>query len=237
MADKPRPWTVLQNDPIEKLSANVWTVEGPIPNMSLTRRMTLIKREDGRVVIHNAIALSDEQMGEIERWGEPSELIVPNGWHRMDANAYTQRYKKLRVYCAKQALDRVSQQVRVHGHWADFGAESRLRVLPLDGAEASGEATFVVREESGVTLVFNDVFFNHPHVQGAEGTMMRLLGSTGGPKVTAVAKWMMISDRSQFAATLVTLANIRDLKTLIPGHGTPVTADASKVLAQVAVRV
>lgn len=237
MADKPRPWTVLDNDPIERLSDNVWSVEGPLPGMSLKRRMTLIKRADGRIVVHNAIALSEEQMAELERWGEPAEMIVPNAWHRLDANAWTQRYKKIRVYCAKQAVNRVSEQVRVHGNWAEFATDANVRVLPLDGADSSGEATFIVTDSSGTTLVFNDVFFNHPHVSGGAGTVMKLLGSTGGPRVTTVAKWLMLSDRSQFAATLVTLANLPHLKTLIPGHGKPVLTDAAKVLAEAAVRV
>jgi hypothetical protein len=237
MAEKPRPWTVLDNEPIEQLSANLWTVGGALPGMSLKRRMTLIRRPDGRIVIHNAIALDDASMEQIERWGEPAELIVPNAWHRLDANAYTQRYKRLRVFAAKQAVDRVSEQVRVHGTWQDFAADKTVSARPLPGAERSGEAAFVVHDQGKTTLVFNDVFFNHPHVEGSMGVVMRLLGSTGEAKVTRVAKWLMLSDASEFAATLVQLANLPGLSALIPGHGTPVLSNAAATLARAATRV
>lgn len=236
MATSARPWTVLSHGSIEKLSSRLWTVSGTLPDMPLQRRMTVVRRDDDSLLIHSAIALDEDSMRELEAWGTPAQLIVPNGWHRLDAGAYLARYPKLRVYCPRAAMARVQEAVRVHGAVEDMPSDSVVSARMIDGL-SSGEAVFIVRDENGVALVFNDLLFNHQHVAGAQGFVMRMLGSTGGPKVTRVAKTMMVSDRSAVAKELVELANLPKLYALVPGHGDVVTEGSSRVLASVALRV
>ena len=52
-----------------------------------------------RRFIHNAIAVDDRTRAEIEAWGRPRWLLVPNGWHRLDAGAFAARYDDLEVLC------------------------------------------------------------------------------------------------------------------------------------------
>ena len=82
-------WTVLEHRPIEKVANNLWRVSGLMG--SVQRQMTLARMRDGRVVVNNAIALDAASMAELEAWGEPSVLVVPNGFHRQDAALWTQR--------------------------------------------------------------------------------------------------------------------------------------------------
>src|SRR5258706_9731519 len=91
-------WTVLKHRPIEKLEPNLWRVEGDLP-WSGTRVMTIVKLASGGLVIHNGIALEEDAMKEIEAFGTPEVLIVPNGFHRLDAKVYKDRYPKLKVLC------------------------------------------------------------------------------------------------------------------------------------------
>src|SRR5882757_7923482 len=92
MAKANTDWNVKWHGPIERLAENLWWVQGAIPNMSLKRTMVIVRLSDGRLVIHNGIALGAEAMEEIERWGRPAFLLVPNGIHRLDAPAYKRRY-------------------------------------------------------------------------------------------------------------------------------------------------
>src|SRR5690606_38404699 len=80
-----------EHGPLERLEDNLWRVEGALPNMALRRVMTVVRMADGRLVIHSAIALPDELMAQIEAWGRPSYLLVPNAYHRLDAPAYKAR--------------------------------------------------------------------------------------------------------------------------------------------------
>lgn len=233
MAETPRPWTVLPHGTLEKLSDRVWTVSGALPAMPLERRMTLIKRPDGRVIVHSAMALDDASMREIEAWGEPAELVVPNGWHRLDAHAYTQRYPKIRVFCPREAKARVGELVRVHGSVDELARDEAVEVVAIDGV-STGEVVLAARDERGCALVFNDLLFNHKHAEGAQGLVMRLLGSTGGPRVTRVARLAMVSSTALVAKALVELANRRGLYAAIPGHGDVIASATAQTLATVA---
>ena len=71
----PRPWTVDRHDPIEKLAENLWEVEGDLPGMGLRRRMTVVRLGDGRLVVHNAIALEESSQKQLEAWGEVSHRL------------------------------------------------------------------------------------------------------------------------------------------------------------------
>ena len=65
-------WTVLPHQPIEKLTDNLWRVNGRLPKGETQRQMVLARMGDGRVVVHNAIALDAAEMAELEAWGTPS---------------------------------------------------------------------------------------------------------------------------------------------------------------------
>ncbi len=72
-------WTVLKNNPIEKLSENLWRVVGFLPDGKTQRVMTLARMKNGKVLVHNPIALDEAQMKEIEGWGAPTTILVPGG--------------------------------------------------------------------------------------------------------------------------------------------------------------
>src|SRR5512142_3393143 len=100
-------WEVHPHRPLEKLEENLWRVEGDLPGNNGTRVMTIVKLKDGRLLIHNAIALEEEQMKEIEAFGEPALLVVPNGYHRLDAKVFKKRYPKMKVIAPEGAKKKV----------------------------------------------------------------------------------------------------------------------------------
>src|SRR5690349_19124776 len=113
-------WKVLEHSPIEELATNLWRVEGSLPGMPLRRVMTLVKREDGDLVVHNAIAVDDASLARIEAWGRPRWLIVPNGWHRLDAPAWKARFPDLRVLTPAGSRKKVEEVIHVDGGYEDF---------------------------------------------------------------------------------------------------------------------
>jgi hypothetical protein len=224
---------VLPYTPIVRLEDNLWTVEGEVPRMPIRRRMTVIRLADGRLVIHSAMALHEEDMAAIEAWGPPSILIVPSDYHRMDAPRFKERYPDLQVFCPGPCAGRVSQVIAPDGHYGGLPDDFTMRCEALDGVK-SGEAVFIVRSEERVTLVFNDALFNHPHTPGLKGLVGRLVGSTGGARVTPVMRLFVVSDRRALRAHLHRLSRLDGLHRLVPGHGDVVDEDAAGVLASVA---
>jgi hypothetical protein len=225
-------WTVLPHGPIEKLSERLWRVEGKLDPMC--RVMAIAKRSDGTLVVHNGIALGDAEMAEIDAWGKVSAILVPNGYHRLDAKVFAQRYPDARVLCPAGAKKKVAQVVPVAGAYEDLGADANVELVTLRGTKER-EGVMIVRGTGGTSLVFNDAIFNMPHGPGVTGFVLRrLTDSTGGPKVSRVMKWLVIADKPAFRAHLEELATLPDLQRIVVSHHETITDDAAGTLARVA---
>ena len=234
MAKVNNDWRVLRHGPIEKLDNNIWCVTGSLPGMSLKRVMTLVRLDDGRLVIHSAVALDEGAMAEIEAWGRPAILLVPNAYHRLDAPAYLARYPDLEVYCPRGSRKKVEEVVRVQSSYDDFPENPTIALDHLDGVR-NVEGVMKVRSSSGSTLVFNDAVFNMPHGRGVPGFIFRhITGSTGGPRVTRLFRMMAVKDKAAFRDNLQRLAGTPELKRIIVSHHEPITDRPAEILHQIA---
>lgn len=229
-------WTVLPHDDILELGPDLWVVDGRTPTAPFRRRMTLARRADGRVVVHNFMALRDEAMAKIEAWGEPAELLVPGAYHLLDADLFRQRYPSAKVYCPAGARHKVEEVLPVDADYRRVASDNRVFVEHLDGTDER-EGYLRVREEGGaMNVVFNDLVFNLPkRLPGLRGWIYaRLLGAGGGPKVTRMARWLLVDDPGEVRTQLQRLAGLPNLRRIIVSHGNLIDRAASDVLLRVA---
>jgi hypothetical protein len=230
----PRPWTVLPHKPIAHLEPNLWEVEGTLEGIPMNRRMVLLRRPDGTVLVHNAIAADEATMREIDAWGRIATIVVPSGDHRLDAHAFHVRYPDAKVVCPALSAAKVRDVLPVDGDYGTIPAGDDLRVETLDGAK-SGEAVFVVTSPGQrVTLIFNDAIFNLPHQPGFKGLILRTLGSSGGPRITPFFRFAISSDTAALRAHVGRLASIEGLRRFIPAHGDMIEDDPAGVLRAIA---
>ena len=122
--------------------------------------------EDGSLVVHNAIALSDDEMKELEAWGKPAWLIVPNGGHRMDSRIWKQRYPNLKVVAPPGAKTKVEEIVKVDETKPAFDDTVRYEVL--DGTKER-EGVLRVLGDGKSSLVFCDGIMNNRKLAGFGG--------------------------------------------------------------------
>src|SRR6185369_9988190 len=92
-------WRVLPHRPLAQLSERVWRLEGDLEGMPMRRVMTIARRGDGGLVVHNAIAADAPTMAAIAKLGEIRALVVPNGFHRLDAKVFHDRFPAAQVIC------------------------------------------------------------------------------------------------------------------------------------------
>lgn len=230
-------WKVQPHGPLEKFGENLWRIEGSLEGMALKRVMTLARLDDGGLVIHNAIPLEEELMKEIESFGSPTYLVVPNGYHRLDAPVFKQRYPNAKVICPTGATEKVGEVIGVDLTYADFQKNGRVTFEELDGTKAA-EGVMIVHDEEGTSLVFNDAIFNMPHGSGIAGFVFRhITASTGGPRVSRLLKWLVLKDKSAFVAHLNRLAKTPNLKRIIVSHHEVIDQDPAGVLSRVAAEV
>ena len=230
-------WRVLEHGQGEQLEDNLWVVEAPLPNMAMNRRMVVARSRAGGLLLHSAIAMDEAGMQWLESLGEPQVLVVPNGWHRMDAARYKARYPQLRVICPKGSRKRVEQRVSVDGFYGDglpSEGDDSIRLVDLEGLRRR-EGVVVVRSGENVSLTFNDALFNLAHMPGLFGLVYgRLLGNTGGAKVTLLARLFVISNKKAYRAQLERFASDPNLCRVLVAHGDTIDDDASAVLKKVA---
>ena len=237
MAKANEGFKVLDHGPIVRLDEGLWRVEGSLEGMPLKRVMTVAKRGDGLLVIHNAIALRDAEMKELESFGPVGFIVVPNGWHRLDAPAFKKRYASAKIVCPPGARKKVEEVVPVDLVYEDFPADEHVTLRALAGVKAA-EGVMTVKTPSGTTLVFNDAIFNMPHLSGMQGFLLKYVTqSSGGPRVSRLFRLFGIKDKAAYRADLESLAATPGLVRIIVSHHETIEADAANVLRSVAASV
>lgn len=212
------PWQVLPHGPLEPLADNLWRVQGSLRRMSLKRVMTVVRRTDGTLVIHSAIALEEAAQRQLEALGTPAFLLVPNHLHRLDAPAYKRRYPSLRVFAPRGSREAVQQVVPVDGTYEDFPADDTVRLETLHGV-AEGEGAMLVRSNDGTSVVLNDAVFNMDRKTDPLGWLFTtLMGSAPGPRVSRLGRLMLVKDRAALRADLERYAALPGLVRLIVSH-------------------
>lgn len=222
-------WTVLEHGPLVRLADNLWHVTGglPPPFQWTTRGMVIAKRRDGDLLIHNAIALDDESMSQLESLGEPRYVVVPNRGHRLDCAIYKKRYPRSQVLCPLGALKAVARIVEVAGTYDDYPADDDVTLEYIAGTRPV-EGMLGVRSDDGLTLVFNDLLHNvHKLDPGIVSLLYRFVLGLGRERanVHRVLARLMVSDRRMFRTELERFADIRDLRRVIVAHGDPAVID------------
>ena len=226
-------WKSFQNDPLEELAPNLWRVEGALPKMSLRRQMIIVRTDSGQLLIHNAICSDDETQRQIEALGSIRWIAVPNAFHRIDAARYKARYPEAKIICPRGARRKVEQRVAVDATYDELDLEAPISVEHVRGIKET-EGVFKVESPDGMTLVFNDIVFNQPHLPGFFGVVYRLMGSSGRPKVTLVAKLAFAKDKAALREHLRQLAALPNLKRVVPAHIDVIDQNAGRVLAEIA---
>lgn len=230
-------WKVGPHGPVEKLSERLWRVEGGVPGMPLKRVMTIAKRADGGLVVHNAVALGDKEMAEIEALGPIHTLVVPNAYHRLDAKIFCDRFPNAQVVCPDGATKKVQEVVPVSGGLAQLQPDGAVELGHLDGTK-DREGVMIVRDSDGTSLVFNDAVFNMPHLSGFTGFVLKsVTGSSGGPRVSRLTKWIVIADKKAFRSHLERLADVPDLRRIVVSHHEVIDHEPAATLRAVAAKV
>jgi hypothetical protein len=235
MAKPFREWTVLPHGKLTRLDDNLLTVTGflPMPMGELERRMTIVRISGGRLVVYSAIALDEPTMAELERFGTPAFLVVPNGGHRMDAKIWKARYPDATVVAPGGARDKVERVVHVDTTTVDFG-DPVVRFVTVLGT-AGREAALVAETDGGTSLIVGDLIFNLPDRPGLEGWLFKKMRMTAPePHIPPIVRMLTVQDREVLKTQLERWAALPHLKRILVSHGNIVTSDPAAVLRRLA---
>ena len=214
-------WTVFPHGPVERIDDGILSVEGEIvmPLGRFPRRMTVVALSRGRSAVFSPVCLNERGMRDIESLGTPAFMVVPNGFHRLDARPWKARYPDIKTVCPPGARKRVKEAVPVDAT-TDVLGDPDVDFIVADGM-AEAEAALLVRRQAGTTLVINDLISNVRHPRGIGANIMARLFGFGvhGPRMAREVRWLFVEDKAALAKQLRAWAAIPELRRLIVSHG------------------
>jgi hypothetical protein len=230
-----KTWTVLPHGPVQTVNDRIKTVVGDIhmPIGDFPRRMTVVRLNDGRLVIYSAISLNDEEMAALEAWGTPAFLVVPSERHRLDAPSWKARYPALQVIAPEGSRAKVAEAVPVDVSLAGFGDPS-VRLVDVPGTDQR-ENALEVEAEDGLTLIVNEIIADVHGIGGVRGWLFKLMGfQDDEAQVPVGPKMQFKKGLEDLADQFRRWANRPDLKRIIVSHGDIIDADPAAVLLRLA---
>jgi len=232
----PKPfteWKVLDHGALIPVDDDILSVEGtiPMPVGNMRRRMTIVRLRDGRLVIYSAVSLDADEMRELERYGKPAFLVVPNSHHRLDAKPWKDRYPDIEVIAPEGAREKIEEAVPVDTSLGRF-ADPDVALLTVPGTQ---EVALVVRRLSGTTLVINDLIGNIRDAKGIGGWLLKWMGFAGSrPHVPGPVKRAIVKDTKALADQFRNWADQPRLRRILVSHGASIERDPKGALRELA---
>jgi len=194
--------------------------------------------DDAGLWIHSAVNLDPPTLQALEDEGRPAMLVVPNRFHRADAEAWKQRYPEIQVLAPAAARSAVESVLSVNALAED--------VLPSVGVECIGppgvgafEWVYKLPLDEGHALVVTDLLFNlREHLPGIGGLFTRYVTrSTGFFGMTGVGRLFGLKDATAFAGWLRDQADDPQLRAVLVAHGDPILDHPAERLREAAQRL
>ncbi len=238
ISDNNNPWRPASHGKPRQLTNNLWMVDAALPHMDIKRRMTIVQLPDHKLLLYSVICLDDAGMTWLESLGEPSIIVVPNGYHRTDAPRYKARFPKAQIWAPTGSAKRIRDIVPIDRMLDTIAVNipGGVSMRALQGTRNT-EAFLTVHSDHDTTHVFCDAIFNVGKNDG-HGLFwliyMRWLGNAGKPRVTTLFRMSCIGNKRDFARGLREAAVVPGLKRIIMAHGEVIEHDARQVLEHLA---
>ena len=235
MTTPAQQWRVRPHGELLAVDEGILTVVGPIrmPLGSFPRRMSVVRLSDSRLVVWSAMALRETEMAKFEAFGRAAFLIVPNDHHRLDANAWKERYPLMQVVAPQGSRAKVEKIVPVDTTVPDFG-DPNVQFVTVEGTH-DREAALIVHARNGTTLVLNDLVGNIRDASGISGWLLGLAGFAGtSARIPRVVKLNLVYEANALRAQLLQWAGMQSLKRILVSHGEPIETNPQQTLRDLA---
>jgi hypothetical protein len=153
---------------LERIDEGLWEVPGRVkimPAFYLPCRMTIVRLEDGRLLLHSPVELDAETAEAIEELGDVGYLVAPNAWHHLFLKDARAHFPGAQMWCAP-GLEEKRGDLTFEGVLGKSESlwRSQMQSLLLEGTPDISEVVFF--HEATGTLVCTDVVFNLQEFEG-----------------------------------------------------------------------
>lgn len=141
--------------------------------LDLGARMTVVRLDEGSLLLISPITLSPELKEQIDSLGAVKAIIAPNNMHYLDLDEVSHLYPEARCF----ALPGVAHKVKTEVEPLESGANDLwsgvLNNFQFEGSGYLDEVTFY--HCPARTLIVTDLSFNVPHKNSVSNLLTRLI--------------------------------------------------------------
>ena len=146
----------------------IWASERPVwfSGVRLRARSTVLRLEDGGLLVHSPPEPTDELCSAIRALGEVRWIVVPNCFHHLGARATAARFPSAKVVGPRSAVAH-NPHLKLDLALSDdafLGAVNELDAIPLDGCPFLDETVFFHRPTGsliGADIVISACALDH----------------------------------------------------------------------------
>ena len=196
--------------------------------IDFARNVTLIRLNDGRLVIHSTAPFSADDIAAIRKFGEPAWLMDATLMHDSFSKEGRAAFPDI-PYLAPPGFSDVSDVFVEPIYPPPNEWDGRLDVIPIEGTRKHEQALF---HRSSRTLIVADLIFSFAPDSGFWArffvrNVMRL------PRLHGISVFfkMLIADQQTFRQSMAKLLEL-DFTRIIVAHREPIENNAKAVLRQ-----
>jgi hypothetical protein len=97
-------WPVASHGPLTEIAPGLWTVDATLDLLPIGRRMTVWRAGDGRLAVHSAVCVDAPTLAALEVLGPIGWIVVPSGFHRLDAPRWKARFPAARWWRSRPRI-------------------------------------------------------------------------------------------------------------------------------------
>jgi hypothetical protein len=159
------------NSVLENLAPDLWIANTGFFsaewNVTVPVRMTLIRLNDRRVLIHSPVPIGPELRAAVEELGQPAALIAPNLFHHQFISEWKSAFPNAKAFCVP-GLEKIRSDIKFDGALDSVSApewRGEIDQILVEGIPMYGEIVFSHRQSR--TLIVSDIVFNYTPEQAA----------------------------------------------------------------------
>jgi hypothetical protein len=214
---------------LRPLGAGIWIDQTPVRILGtqLAATMTVVRLNDGGLLVHSPIPLTPERGAAVDALGVVALLYAPNLYHHSWLGQWADAYPSARVH-APRALREKRPELRIERVHGEGTFVDGVDELPIGGCRLDETALYVPAAQ---TLIVADLVHN---IGRPVGTWTRVYTKTMGfydrVALSRALRWTVFSDRAAARKSVDELL-ARPFERLVVGHGEPLMHDARDTLA------
>lgn len=215
------------------LADDLWLEPAPVRflGMSLTSTMTVVRLDDGSLLLHSPVAATAERRAAVAALGPVAHLYAPNTFHHLWLGEWAAAFPAARIH-APAGLARKRRDLRidrVHGGPLDPDLAAAFAEQRIDGFRL--EESVLLHRPSG-TLLVADLVHNvgRPRHLWTQ-CYTRAMGFHGRVALSRMIRWAAFPDRAAARRSLDAVLAL-PFDRLVVGHGGPLRSGGKEALAR-----